>query len=130
MTLDGGRPTDLTFGVHKAVGGEGDYPVPGELLCAAVATCLDSTIRIIANRMHIELGSLQVQVEAQVDVRGTLLVERHVPVGFQTINVEVRLDALQDVESRKVDMLLRAAEHSCIVIQTLRNGAQIAIQRV
>jgi hypothetical protein len=38
------------FGTHTAVGGESDYPVPGELLCAAVASCLDSTIRTIANR--------------------------------------------------------------------------------
>ena len=128
VTLNGGRPTDVTFGVHKAVGGESDYPVPGELLCAAVASCFDSTIRMIANRMHIELLSLEVRVEAMVDVRGTLLVDRKVPVGFQKIDIGVEFDTAGDPGSRKIDFLLSAAEHSCVVIQTLRNGTEISIQ--
>lgn len=129
VTMEGGCPTDLTFGVHTAVGGESDYPVPGELLCAAVASCLDSTIRIIANRLHIELLLLEVTVEAHVDVRGTLLVDRAVPVGFQKINAVVRIDAAGAVEPRKIDILLKAAERSCVVIQTLRNGTDISVRR-
>ncbi len=129
VTMEGGRPTDVAFGVHTAVGGESDYPVPGELLCAAVASCLDSTIRIIANRLHIELLLLQVTVEAHVDVRGTLLVDRMVPVGFQKIDTVVRIDVAGVVEPRKIDVLLKAAEHSCVVIQTLRNGTDISVRR-
>ena len=129
VTMEGGCPTDVSFGVHTAVGGESDYPVPGELLCAAVASCLDSTIRIIANRLHIELLLLEVTVEAHVDVRGTLLVDRTVPVGFQKIDTVVRIDAAGAVEPRKIDILLKAAEHSCVVIQTLRNGTDISVRR-
>ena len=129
VTMEGGCPTDLAFGVHTAVGGESDYPVPGELLCAAVASCLDSTIRIIANRLHIALLTLEVTVEAHVDVRGTLLIDRTVPVGFQKIDVVVLIDAAGDVEPRKIDILLKAAEHSCVVIQTLRNGTVISVRR-
>ena len=129
VTMEDGRPTDLVFGVHTAVGGESDYPVPGELLCAAVASCLDSTIRIIANRLHIELLMLEVTVEAHVDVRGTLLIDRTVPVGFQKIDVVVRIDAAGDVEPRKIDILLKAAEHSCVVIQTLRKSTDISVRR-
>lgn len=129
VTMEGGCPTDLAFGVHTAVGGESDYPVPGELLCAAVASCFDSTIRIIANRLHVELLSLQVTVEAHVDVRGTLLVDRTVPVGFQKIDTVVRIDVASAVEPRKIDVLLKAAEHSCVVIQTLRNGTDISVRR-
>lgn len=129
VTMESGCPTDLAFGVHTAVGGESDYPVPGELLCAAVASCFDSTIRIIANRLHVELLSLQVTVEAHVDVRGTLLVDRTVPVGFQKIDIVVRIDVASAVEPRKIDVLLKAAEHSCVVIQTLRNGTDISVRR-
>lgn len=128
VTLEAGRPIDITFGVHKAVGGESDCPVPGALLCAAVASCFDSTIRIIANRLHIELLLLEVQVEAHVDVRGTLLVDRTVPVGFQRIDVVARIEAAGSVESRKIDILLKAAEHSCVVIQTLRSGTDISVR--
>jgi uncharacterized OsmC-like protein len=76
VTFEGGRPTTMTYAVHKAIGGEGDYPVPGEILCGAIASCLDSAIRIIANRLGIALDALQVDVEARVDVRGTLMVDK------------------------------------------------------
>ena len=130
VTLDGGRPTDITYGVHKAVGGEGDYPVPGELLCAALASCLDSTIRIIANRLGIELQLLEVSAQGEVDVRGTLLVDRKVPVGFQKFSVGVRIDAIDKVETGRIDLLLRAAEKSCVVIQTLRAGTEVSVGRI
>jgi uncharacterized OsmC-like protein len=53
------------------------------MLCAALAACLDSTIRIIADHLDVTLSSLEVGVTAEVDVRGTLLMDRKVPGGFQ-----------------------------------------------
>lgn len=79
--------------------------------------------------MHIELLELEVQVEARVDVRGTVLVDRAVPVGFQKIDIVVRIDAADAVEPRKTDILLKAAEQSCVDIQTLRNGTDISVRR-
>lgn len=74
-----------SFGIHRAVGGYHDAPNPGDILCAALASCLDSTIRIIADRLGITLTSLEVDVTAEVDVRGTLVVNRDIPVGFQAM---------------------------------------------
>src|SRR5215510_8891276 len=62
------------FGIHEAVGGYHDMPNPGDILCAALATCMDATIRMIADRLGVVLTSLEVLVEADVDVRGTLVV--------------------------------------------------------
>lgn len=129
VALEAGLPIEMTYGVHEAVGGESDYPVPGALLCAAIASCFDSTVRIVANRMNIDLLLLEVQVEAHVDVRGTLLVDRSVPVGFQKIDIVVRIEAASAVEVKKIDILLRAAEHSCVVMQTLRSGTDISVRR-
>ncbi len=50
------------FGIHRAVGGDHDGPNPRDLLCAALATRLESTIRIIANRLAITLVSLEVDL--------------------------------------------------------------------
>lgn len=121
VRLEGGRPIDLTYGVHKAVGGDGDYPVPGEILCAAIAACLDSTIRIIANRMGVPINRLSVDVEAKVDVRGTLLVDKAVPVGFQQMTICVDIDVPGVVTKQQVERLVSAAEHSCVVLQTIKN---------
>src|SRR5690606_21626049 len=50
------------FGIHRAVGGYHDAPNPGDVLCAALAVCLDSTIRMIADRLGVTLTSLAVDV--------------------------------------------------------------------
>ena len=116
-------------GVHRAVGGESDFPVPGDILCAAVASCLDSTIRIIANRLGITLTQLEVTVEAEIDVHGTLRFDDSVPVGFQNIRLSVDLDTEKPVQEALLDAMLNAAEHSCVIIQTLRNAPEISVTR-
>jgi uncharacterized OsmC-like protein len=115
-------------GIHRAVGGYHDLPNPGDILCAALASCFHSTLRIIADRLEIPIASLEVSARAEVDVRGTLLVDRNVPVGFQKIRCQVRLDPGAKVPPEKVKMLQAAAEHSCVVLQTLRNGVPVQTQ--
>jgi uncharacterized OsmC-like protein len=113
------------FGIHAAVGGYHDGPNPGDLLCVALAACLDSTIRIIADRLQITLTSLEVDVTANVDVRGTLVVDRQVPVGFQKMQCRVAIQAAPGTDSKMVEKLLAAAEHSCVNLQTLRSGVAV-----
>jgi uncharacterized OsmC-like protein len=56
------------FGIHRAVGGDHDLPNPGDMLCAAPAACLDSTVRMIAARLGMGLRRLEVDVRAIADV--------------------------------------------------------------
>lgn len=118
----------LCFGIHRAVGGDHDYPNPGDLLSAALAACFDSTLRILADHLGVRLQSLEVKVESECDVRGCLLVERSVPVGFQKMRCSVRLQPEGRVEPERLQMLLGAAECSCVVLQTLRNGVTVTAQ--
>jgi uncharacterized OsmC-like protein len=120
-----GRDGELTFGIHKAVGGDHDLPNPGDLLCGALASCLDSTIRMIAGRMSIELLDVDVDVRAQVDVRGTLMVDPDVPVGFQNIECSVGLRMHESVPAEKVTKLTQLAHRCCVVMQTLQSGVSI-----
>jgi uncharacterized OsmC-like protein len=126
--LPGGRIENATaYGVHTAIGGDSDVPVPGEILCAAIAACLDSSIRIIANRLGLELRDLKVEAEARVDVRGTLRAARDVPVGFQSVDVKIDVDLAPGTPPDQTAMLLKAAEESCVVLQTLRTPPAISI---
>ena len=115
-------------GIHRAVGGYHDLPNPGDILCAALASCFHSTLRIIADRLEIPIADLEVTTRGEVDVRGTLLVDRTVPVGFQRIKCQVRLKPAANVSPEKVKMLQAATEHSCVVLQTLRNGVPVQTQ--
>jgi len=119
---------DIPVGVHRAVGGNGDAPIPGELLSAALASCLDSVIRIIANRLDVTLLELAVVVTAEVDVRGTLRLDPKIPVEFQKIHVSVHLDAAAGTSPALLDAMMQAAEASCVILQTLRNPPQITTQ--
>ncbi|NBC27571.1 MAG: OsmC family peroxiredoxin [Bacteroidetes bacterium] len=116
---------DWNFGVHRAVGGYHDAPNPGDILCAALATCLESTIRLIADRMRITLEKLEVEATADVDVRGTLVVDRDVPVGFQSMQCKVYIRATDETSKEELQKLMAYAEYSCVNLQTLRNGVQI-----
>jgi uncharacterized OsmC-like protein len=117
--------TPMPFGIHRAVGGFHDCPNPGDLLSAALAACFDSTLRMLAEHLGIRLESLEVRVDAECDARGCLLVERAVPVGFQRMRCGVRLQTKDHVEENAIRMLLAAAEHSCVVMQTLRHGVAV-----
>ncbi|MEW8298504.1 MAG: OsmC family protein [Candidatus Thiodiazotropha sp.] len=111
----------LPVGVHRAIGGPHDAPTPGDILCAALAACQDSTVRMIANLLGVELEHLEVSVDADVDVRGTMVVKRDVPVGFQAMRCHVELRAKKGTPVELVERLCQAAEYSCVVLQTLRS---------
>ncbi len=64
-------------------------------------------------------------VTADVDVRGTLVVDRQVPVGFQKMQCRVDIHADTGTDSKMLERLLAAAEHSCVNLQTLRAGVAV-----
>ncbi|WP_162418143.1 OsmC family protein [Cyclobacterium roseum] len=114
----------LKTGLHRAVGGDHDYATPGDILCAALAVCLESTLRMIADRLEIQLDQTKVSVEAAVDVRGTLRFDKSVPVGFQKMNLEV-VSGAKNAGEKVLNSLFGAAVRSCVVYQTLKPGIPI-----
>ena len=110
----------IPVGVHRAVGGLHDAPTPGDILCAALAACQDSTVRMVANILGIELEFVDVEVTAEVDVRGTMAIDQLVPVGFQSIRCKVRFGAKEGTNPKLTNKLKEAAERCCVVQQTLR----------
>jgi uncharacterized OsmC-like protein len=115
----------LDFGIHRAIGGDHDLQNPGDMLCAALAACLDSTLRMIAVRMGIALKTLAVEVRAFADVRGCLVVDRQVPVGFQRIDVDVFIEAEGNTDPAQISRLTSVAERCCVVLQTLRSDIAV-----
>ena len=115
----------VACGIHEAVGGYHDAPNPGDLLCAALATCLASTIRMVADRTGLPVLDLEVGVTAEVDVRGALAVAPDVPVGFQRLIARVRLVVPPGVDDAGKGLLRERAAHFCVVLQTLRGGVEV-----
>jgi uncharacterized OsmC-like protein len=121
------RPYEVEwgFGLDHAVGGLHDRPNPGEMLCGALAACQDGLIRMIAGAIGIELEELEVEVTGDVDVRGTLDVDRGVRVGFQALSMSVRLRAKSGTSRTLLERLCASAERLCVNLDTLRRGVAV-----
>jgi uncharacterized OsmC-like protein len=125
VVVAGDSQVSLEFGIHRAVGGDHDLQNPGDMLCAALAACLDSTLRMIATRMGVALKTLAVEVRAFADVRGCLMVDREVPVGFQRIDVDVLIQTEDGTDPKQIGQLTSTAERCCVVLQTLRSDVPV-----
>jgi uncharacterized OsmC-like protein len=115
----------IPVGVHAAVGGLHDAPTPGDLLCAALAACQDSAVRMVANLLGVELLELEVQVAASLDVRGTMAMDASIPVGFQSMTCDVRMKVKDGTSPDLLQKLQDAAEKCCVVQQTLKSPPPI-----
>ena len=126
VTISEDLQIPFKVGIHKAVGGDQDFPNPSDMLCAALAGCFESTIRLISNRLDIQLTQTRVTASAHVDVRGTLMIDRSISVGYQSMHLNVVLVS-QAPNQKIMSVLLKAAEQSCIVYQTLKKGIDIKL---
>ncbi len=111
-------------GAHPAVGGDGDVPCSGDLLLGALAACQETTLRMVAANMGIELESLEVVVEADWDPRGTLAMGNY-PIGLTKIRCQTTVRVPGDLRGERSERLLRSAEKYCVVLNTLRHGVPV-----
>ena len=116
---------ELDVGVHRGVGGLHDAPNPGEILCTALAACQDQVLRMVANLCGVELLEVRAEVAGEVDLRGTLLVDPEVRVGFQSMRCVVDFTPAPGSDERRVERMVEIAERCCVVLDTLRNGVAV-----
>jgi uncharacterized OsmC-like protein len=95
------------------------------MLLQALVACAGVTVGAVATALGIELRGGAVTAEGDVDFRGTLAVEKDVPVGFKQIRLHISLNT--DASSGQREKLLALTERYCVVYQTLLNGAKLTI---
>src|SRR5438445_13428467 len=111
-------------GAHAGVGGAGDVPCSGDLLLGALAACQETTLRMVAASMGIELESLEIVVEGDWDPRGTLAMGPY-PIGLTAIRCQTTVRVADDLRGERSERLLRSAEKYCVVLNTLRQGVPV-----
>ncbi len=105
-------------GLHAATGGSGAQACSGDMLLEALVACAGVTLSAVATSMGIELRSGQLTAEGDLDFAGTLGVSKDIPVGFQCIRLNIKLDA--DAAPEQLDKLIELTERYCVVYQTLK----------
>ncbi|GAC1644747.1 MAG: OsmC family protein [Candidatus Dormibacteraceae bacterium] len=111
-------------GAHPAVGGDGDAPCSGDLLLAALAACQETTLRMVAANMGIDLVSVAVDVRGDWDARGTLAIAG-APIGITAIRCQTTVVVEGDARGERADRLLRSAEKYCVILNTLQSGVKV-----
>jgi uncharacterized OsmC-like protein len=109
---------------HAGVGGAGTAACSGDLLLGALAACAQVTCQMVAAAMGIPTRRIEVTVQGELDLRGTLGVSREVPVGFEHIRMRFDIDA-PEADPEQIEKLKEKTEQYCVVFQTLRNPPEI-----
>jgi uncharacterized OsmC-like protein len=117
----------VTAGLHPATGGSGLEACSGDMLLEALVACAGVTLKAVATAIGVELRSAHLRAEGDLDVRGTLGVDREAPVGFRAIRLSFTLDS--DAPAEALDQLLKLTERYCVVLQTLKGGAALTTIR-
>jgi uncharacterized OsmC-like protein len=104
---------------HKGVGGAGVGACSGDLLLGALAACAQITCQMVAAAMGIAAERIEVTVEGELDLRGTLGISKEVPVGFESIRLNFDIAAL-NATPEQLTALQEKTEQFCVVIQTLQ----------
>jgi uncharacterized OsmC-like protein len=109
---------------HSGVGGAGTGACSGDLLLGALAACAQITCQMVATAMGIATEKIEVTVEGDLDLRGTLGIAKDVPVGFEAIKMKYEIVAPQATEEQ-LRGLREKTEQYCVVMQTLMQPPKV-----
>ncbi len=103
---------------HTGVGGAGTAACSGDMLLGALSACAQITCQMVAAAMGIPTERMEVTVEGDLDLRGTLGIAKDVSVGFQNLRIRFDIVAPQ-ATPEQLEALREKTEQYCVVMQTL-----------
>lgn len=109
---------------HKGVGGTGAGACSGDLLLGALAACAQITCQMVAAAMGIQAEHIEVTVEGDLDLSGTLGISKDVPVGFRNIRLNFNI-AAPNATPEQLSALQEKTEQFCVVMQTLQHPPKL-----
>lgn len=121
-------PGSARAGLHVATGGSGEDACSGDMLLEAVLACAGVTLRSVATAMGIEIAALTGEANAFFDARGTLGMDRAVPVGIGDLEVVFTIDT--DASDESLARLADLTERYCVVGQSLAEPARVRVVRL
>jgi len=108
---------------HAGVGGEGTAPCSGDLLLGALAACAQVTCQMVAASSGIATTKIEVIATGELDLRGTLGIDREVPVGFDRIALRFDVEGAGGRRDELIEKTLRY----CVVLRTIQQPPHIDV---
>lgn len=131
LTLDPARITvglgglPRIAGLHCATGGVEEAACSADMLLEALAACAGVTLLAVAASSGVELAGGRVFAEGVWDARGTLAVDKAVPVGVQ--NIKLTFDLETPADRSVLERLLGTMERYCVILATLRQASEVTV---
>lgn len=116
----------VNAGLHPASGGDLSHACSGDMLLQALVACAGVTLQSVAINRGVAVTG-RVLAEGDLDFRGTMGVDRDVPVGFTAIRLT--FDVESDSDAATLDAVLETTERYCVVLQTLLRSPMIDVSR-
>ncbi|MBS0420984.1 MAG: OsmC family protein [Proteobacteria bacterium] len=123
VRLAPGRPS--IAGLHPATGGTAEVACSADMLLEALAACAGVTLLAVATSSGVVVTGGRIVVEGLWDARGTLAVDKTVPVGIQSIKLSFELESSADPAAR--ERLIRSTERYCVILGTLRDSTRVEV---
>lgn len=107
--------------------GSNEAPNAVESVLHALGSCLAVGFAYNAAAQGIEVRSLEMDIEGDLDLRGFLGISEDVRPGYRNISVRYRVDC--DGPSEKVDELCQHVQDTSPVLDILRNPVSVTVER-
>ena len=122
VTVDGDRAiaTDLS----PAFGGTASAPSPGELVRAALGSCMAMSYRLRAAKHGIEITSVSVTVETDHELAGMLSCDSAAPPGFTAVRYHVDIES--PASSDDVTAILDEADELSPILDVFVRANEVA----
>ncbi len=122
------REHSLTIDEPKGNGGSDMGPSPVEVILAALGSCQEITYRAYATALGIELDSVSVELEGDIDFRGFFAVDDTIRPGYENIRAVVTIKS--NAPAAELQKLRDVVNAHCPVLDILQNPVPVNLEFV
>ncbi|MCJ7450481.1 MAG: OsmC family protein [Candidatus Nanohaloarchaeota archaeon QJJ-9] len=119
------RDHSLKVDEPENFGGKDKAPNPLEYMFTALASCLNVTAHQVAEEHEVEIDSLEIDIEGELDLAGFMGEDER--AGFQEVNVEARIETNADEETEQ--KILEEAEDRCPVSDNIQHKTDLKLEK-
>jgi len=119
---------EYTNGEPPVLLGNNEGANPVEYLLHALAGCVTTTTVLHATARGITIHKLSTELQGNIDVQGLLAMDDSVPVGYESIQIKMHIEA--DCTDEELDELIGFAKDHSPVCNTVCKPVPVTVERV
>jgi len=119
---------EYTNGEPPVLLGNNEGANPVEYLLHALAGCVTTTTVLHATARGITVHKLSTELKGNIDVQGLLAMDDSVPVGYESIQIKMHIEA--DCSDEELDELIGFAREHSPVCTTVCKPVPVIVERV